>query len=235
MIWDKFFDAMKELFMNEVCRYLVIAGCSRYWAGYSIGFFMPKFFGGVYPSYYVKYYSTMNAAVVSLCGLASSVGGGIISDYFDKKGYHVSKAMVCFVGTALGIPTIILCTCVQNNFWISMTGLALEYLFAECWIGPTITMILGVVSNKNKGFAVGAFLFFASIFGMIATSVMGSISEKQDTKTHPSRAGYILVISVCCGYGLSLPFFLIAGWKFRALKLKEAREKAAEEERLKEE
>lgn len=88
----------------------------------------------------------MNAAVVSICGLASSVGGGLISDYFDRKGYLMSKAMVCFIGTALGIPTILLCVLVQSNFWLSMTGLALEYLVAECWIGPTITMILGVVS-----------------------------------------------------------------------------------------
>lgn len=44
----KFWEALKELFLNETCRYLVVAGVFRYWAGYSIGFFMPKFFGGVY-------------------------------------------------------------------------------------------------------------------------------------------------------------------------------------------
>lgn len=66
---------------------------------------------------------------------------------------------------------------------------------------------------------------------MIASVVMGKVYDGQDVKHYPERAGYALAVSVCGGYGLSLPFFLIAGWNFRRFKINEAREKAAEEER----
>ena len=56
-----------------------------------------------------------------------------------------------------------------------MAGLALEYLFAESWIGPAITMVINTISPENKGFAVSAFLFFATIAGMISTTTLGAL------------------------------------------------------------
>jgi MFS family permease len=81
----------------------------------------------------------------------------------------MTKSYICIFGTFMGIPTIMLCCLVQNNFWIAMLGLGLEYLFAECWIGPAITMVVNTISPDNKGFAVSAFLFFATVAGTIST------------------------------------------------------------------
>lgn len=61
----------------------------------------------------------------------------------------------------------------QNNFWVSITGLFFEYLFAECWSSPAITMLLNAISSQNKGFAVSAYLFFTTISGTISTFLLG--------------------------------------------------------------
>ena len=95
------------------------------------------------------------------------------------------KSYVCIGGSLLGIPTILLCCLSQKNFGLAMTGLALEYLFAESWIGPAITMVLNTVSPENKGFAVSAFLFFATIFGTISTTLLGLIANHVNAKENP--------------------------------------------------
>lgn len=51
------------------------------------------------------------------------------------------KAWVCIGGSILGCPTIALCTLFNTNFYVAMTGLALEYLFAESWGAPAIAML----------------------------------------------------------------------------------------------
>ena len=56
------------------------------------------------------------------------------------------------VGSLLGCPTIALCTLSQKSFGLSIYYLFLEYLFAECWSSPAITMILNTISSENKGF-----------------------------------------------------------------------------------
>lgn len=101
----------------------------------------------------------------------------------------MSKAYVCIGGSLLGIPTIIMCTLSHNNFYVAIAGLALEYFFAESWIGPAITMVIDTISPENKGFAVSAFLFFATIFGTISTTILGKINVAMDAKNHPEIYG----------------------------------------------
>lgn len=56
-----------------------------------------------------------------------------------------------------------------------MVSLGLEYLVAECWLSPCITMLLNTISPENKGFAVSAFLFAATIAGTISTALAGAL------------------------------------------------------------
>ena len=72
--------------------------------------------------------------------------GGIISDKYEKKGYYRVKSYVCIFAGVMGIPTIAICTLCHKNFWLSISMYALEYLFAESWIGPALTMLVNTVS-----------------------------------------------------------------------------------------
>lgn len=145
----------------------------------------------------------------------------------------MSKAYVCIIGTALGIPTILMCTLSQgeNQFYIAIIGLALEYLTAECWIGPAITMVINTISPANKGFAVSAFLFFATIAGMISTTTLGALQDHYEAKTNPQYYGWILACFVVIPYAISLPFFYFAGRTYTEFKIAEKQAKEEEEQR----
>jgi MFS family permease len=136
----------------------------------------------------------------------------------------MTKAWVCIGGSFLGIPTILMCCYFSNeNFPLAITGLALEYLVAESWIGPAITMVLNTISPENKGFAVSAFLFFATISGTISTWALGKINNvyHADTPGNEKYYGYFICYWVAIPYALSIPFFYLAGKHYTAMKMKE--------------
>lgn len=103
--------------------------------------------------------------------------------------------------------------------------LALEYLCAENWIAPAITMLMNTISAENKGFGVSAYLFFCTLGGTVATGIAQPIFNAFDVSDHPERSGYILCVLVLISYLGSIPFFLLAGHTYTAYKLKEKAEK----------
>jgi len=185
---------------------------------------MPNYFGNVYSAYKTEY-SVGNAFVVSMCGLVSSLGGAYLADRWEQSGNYMGKANICILSALLGIPTIGLCTLVQSSFWFSLGMLGLEYLFAESWLGPSITMVINTISPENKGFAVSAYLFFATVAGTIATELLGVLQTQLKAKENPSLYGYILFGFVCFSYGGSIPFMWLAGKHYKIFKEKEDAEK----------
>jgi hypothetical protein len=106
---QKFVAAASELFIVPTCRYATIAGSFRFFGGYAIGFFMPSYFGAIYPKDKALY-GILNSVVVSLMGFTSSITGGLVCDYFEKKGIYMTKAYVCIFAGAMGIPMMMGCT-----------------------------------------------------------------------------------------------------------------------------
>lgn len=62
--------------------------------------------------------------------------------------------------------------------------LALEYLFAEGWVGPAITMVINTISPENKGFAVAGFLFCCTVAGTLSTIIFNYFLDVYDAKNH---------------------------------------------------
>jgi MFS family permease len=141
---------------------------------------MPSYFKDNYGDYKLEY-SIGNAVIVSACGFSSSIIGGYVSDKYEQKGIYMIKAYVCIFSGIFGIPTIMGCTLIRSNFWISISSLALEYLVAECWGAPNVTMILNTISAENKGFAVSGYIFCCTIAGTISTILLGWINKKFDS------------------------------------------------------
>jgi len=108
---QRWIKSAKEILQNDTCRNATIAASFRFFGGYSIGFYMPKYFGTIYSSYKSEY-SIGNAFVVSLCGLTSSLSGAYLADRWEKNGNYMGKAYICILSAVLGIPTIALCTLV---------------------------------------------------------------------------------------------------------------------------
>lgn len=99
--------------------------------------------------------------------------------------------------------------------------LGLEYLVAECWISPVITMLVNTVSKENKGFGTAAFLFISTLAGTVSTTLLNYF------QTHYGAAeegngymyGYILCAFVVFSYGGSVPFFILAGRSYKQVML----------------
>lgn len=174
---------MKEMAVNPTCRWVTIAGSFRFFGGYAIAFFMQKYFvGGVFGDDVDSTYFYGNAVVVSICGFCSSIIYARIADHYESKGNYYSKALVCIACSALGIPFIVLCTCFQFNIYFSLVMLAIEYLLAEGWVPPAITMVVNTVSPENKAFGTAAFLFCATMAGVISTALLNQIQKVYETK-----------------------------------------------------
>lgn len=216
---QKFISSAAEIAVNPTCRWACIGASFRFFGGYAIGFYMPKYFGSVYPSY-KDTYGIANAFVVSMCGLVSSLTGGKLSDVYEQKGFLMTKAYICVFSALLGIPTICMCCLFQNSFWFSMVSLGLEYLFAESWLSPCITMLLNTISPGNKGFAVSAFLFAATIAGTISTALAGAIASAYHTDQSENAYlnGWILCGFVIFSYGGSIPFMILSGRSYSEFK-----------------
>lgn len=122
--------------------------------------------------------------MVSVFGLCSSLVGGYVGDIFEAKGILMTKSYICLFSGLFGSVFFSLCTLVQIEsgvgFAFSMTMLALEYLCAENWIAPAITMLLNTISTENKGFGVSAFLFFCTLGGTLATAVAQPLFNHYD-------------------------------------------------------
>ena len=104
----KFKKASIEMWVNATCRHTTIAGSFRFFGGFAIAFFMPQYFFETYPDDRALF-STLNSILVAVCGLLSTLIGGIIADKYEKEGFYMTKAYVCIVCGALGIPTIAAC------------------------------------------------------------------------------------------------------------------------------
>ena len=81
----------------------------------------------------------------------------------------MTKSYVCIFSSLLATPAMVACCVVQDDFKLSITMLAINYITAEAWGSPAITMLQDSVSPKNLGFSVSAYLFFTTISGMLAT------------------------------------------------------------------
>jgi hypothetical protein len=94
----------------------------------------------------------------------------------------------------------------------------MEYLVAECWVSPAITMVMNTISPDNKGFAVSAYLFCCTIAGTFSTWLLGKLQESYDVDDNPELYGKILFYFVLISYGGSLPFFYLSGREYTKVK-----------------
>merc|ERR1712196_205994 len=102
--------------------------------------------------------------------------GGYLSDRWEASGFGKAKAYVPFIGCMLAIPCMFL-TLTTGNFYVSIVGLFLEYIVAECWFGPTLAILQNQLPKEVRAFAISCFLFFSNVFGSAAAAILGSVID----------------------------------------------------------
>ena len=102
-----------------------------------------------------------------------------------------------------------------------MGGIYGEYFFAKGWTSPTVLMLQTVVDPSIKGITVAMFLFFSTVVGAIAPIVFGIFYKKYDASPHrhPDILGNLMSVMTIIPCAISIPLFLIAGLKYRKVKL----------------
>jgi nitrate/nitrite transporter NarK len=85
-------------------------------------------------------FASANALALSALGFISSIMGGIISDRYSGKN-PMALAWVCIIGNLLSIPFCLGMFLLTNNFWLSIGCLSMNYLLANAWLAPAITMM----------------------------------------------------------------------------------------------
>ena len=154
---------------------MLIAGWLRNFGGIIIPSYLPLFFGRNYPTY-KKEYALLNAIQLVICGLTASLGGGILSDKYEKKSYW-TKAAICMVGCALSFPLMALGTMQTSNFYLSLFAYALKVLVSGTYSGPAITMMQNTTPIDQQGNVISIYFFSITFAQTIAPIVFNYIAN----------------------------------------------------------
>ena len=114
-----------------------------------------------------------------------------VCDYYDLTlGHYMTKAWICIATTIISIPCCVAIFFVQENFWLSMSGVFVEYLLSTCWGQPAIGILSSVVDADIRGTAIGVFFFLISIFSIIAPHGFVAIQNHYGLPSNLIRLGF---------------------------------------------
>lgn len=214
-------------------RFIFLASFFRFCSGLMIGVWAAPFYKQAFPDNAAEY-AVVNALIVGGLGMSSSILGGYIADWLGtwsketKEGESFSiihnnfdeqtiRLLLPIVGSILAIPAWYLTThttAAANAFEMTMAWLAIEYLVAECWFGPTISVLQSTVGASRRGTAQGMFVLTGAL-GNSAPSILGWIYGNQATPESLNSSSSsseilanLLAWGVCSGYALSSLFFI---------------------------
>jgi len=216
-------------------QFLFLASFLRFCSGLMIGIWAAPYYKQAFPDN-ASEYAVVNALIVGGMGLTSALLGGYIADglgtwmketkeespsgvssivheYFDEQ---TIPLLLPIVGSTLAIPAWYLTThtaASTDAFEIAMFWLAIEYLVAECWFGPTISVLQSTVGKSKTGTAQGLFVLTGAV-GNLAPTLLGWIYGNQVTESSSSASSEVLANllgwGVCTCYLLSSIFFAVS-------------------------
>jgi hypothetical protein len=128
----------------------------------------------------------------------------------------MTKANICMIGSALGLPAILVCTLLTGNFYLSMFAMGVKYLVSECWMSPAITMMQSTVAPEEQGSIVSAHLFYLTIVGCFSTVLLGQVANMLGAAANPAIYGKLISLWSVIGYIGSIPAFWKAGKLYKA-------------------
>jgi sugar phosphate permease len=152
-----------EIMKDRQVQFLLLASTFRFFAGFTISIWKAPFIFNKFP-HHSNEFAHYNAIVITIGGLISSLLGGYLSDYLhhSRRNFPLARTWIPAVSSFLAIPFWWIFLKHSSLTW-SLIALFWEYFFAECWIGPTLTALLGAIPKSKKGFVQGIFAFLTAI------------------------------------------------------------------------
>mmetsp|Transcript_14925 Transcript_14925/g.35177 ORF Transcript_14925/g.35177 Transcript_14925/m.35177 type:complete len:318 (+) Transcript_14925:807-1760(+) len=196
-----------EILTKKPVAYLFMGSALRFCAGFGIGVWAAPYFRQTFPEFAAEYAVT-NAFVVGVGGLVSSLVGGRLADRLAESSLGASaRAWVVAASCILAVPAW-LAVIGAGTFQAAMTFLFVEYLVAEMWFGPTISILQSCVGPSQRGTAQGLFSVLVTV-GNIAPVAIGAALSKGVS------LGSALSLTIPCFYTLAAVFFLVTGFELR--------------------
>jgi MFS family permease len=214
------FTDVKQILSIPRVQWLFAGSFLRFCSGLCIGVWAAPYYKLAFPDDATSY-AVINAGIVGLCGVTSSVIGGIAADKTatwaaaSGKDANAGRLVVPIIGSLLAVPAWYL-TSHASTFGTAMTWLAIEYLVAECWFGPTVAVLQSEVGKSQGGTAQGLFTLTGAI-GNFAPSLLGILYGQQASVAGAMKSSDILSTllanGVCAGYLLSAACFVVSATK----------------------
>lgn len=207
------FEEVQQVLSSNRVQLLFLASFLRFCSGLLIGVWSAPYFRELFPDN-ASDYAVAQAAITATCGIISGVIGGAIADRLTSTGDdddddgtdRVGRQLwVPVAGNLLATPAWYMAITSENSFQLAMVWLAVEYLVAECWFGPTVSVLQSSVGKKIGGTAQGLFTVTGAI-GNLAPAVLGFVYDQQQQQSGASSSEdltNLLAISVCGCYILS--------------------------------
>lgn len=186
--------SLRESFMAVVSTrtlQLLFAGTAlRFCAGFGLGVWKAPFYLGKFPEAAANF-SVLNACIVGGVGATSALLGGRLADRLASRSASpdAARMLVPACGSLLAAP-LLYAALAQDTLPASLGFLFLEYLAAECWLGPTVAGIYAALpSQSDRGTAQGFFSLLTAvgnvapvlIGGMVAAGGVGGTGLLADT------------------------------------------------------
>ena len=141
---------------------------------------------------------------MSAGGALSAFLGGKMSDTLRKRDQRWS-AWLPAAGAILGFLPMI-GVLYMKNFYAAIAFYFFEYLFAECWFGPALSIIQNRIPAFARGTTISIFLFISNMVGNIAPVVIGKLNDgTADSYRNCILGGVAISYGTC-----ALLFFAVA-------------------------
>ena len=195
-------EAVALLLGDASVRWLLLASAFRFMAGYTIGVWVVPFYRGAFPGSIGDEFALLKAGVNGIAGAASATLGGAVVDRLSTSQPKYAQ-LVPAAGSLLAIP-FWAATLTAPSLELSLAFLFGEYLFAECWFGPTIAALQRAAPPAAQGTAQGLFNTL-TLVGNLAPAVIG-YGLKESSYELPS----LLIVAVPVLYAASAAAFYFA-------------------------
>lgn len=96
-------------------------------------------------------------------------------------------------------------------------------MFAKGWTSPAVLILKTVVDPSISSLSVAMFLFQTNVVNSIAAVILGYLTNHfkiGDPLNHPKEYGDLVTYMTVVPCALSVPFFLISGFKMRSIQRK---------------
>lgn len=165
-------QGMKMLFSNSTICWLLIGTCFRVYSTITMQFFVSNYFK-VYPNDN-EVFAVVNSMATFVGGLGTNILSAVIIERYGE--YAMTKVYLLIFKCFCDVPCSVMIFLQQDFFWLSMSGLFLQYLLAKGGSQVCIQMLQTVVDPSIKGVAVAMFMLITTIISSFSSMSLGMLS-----------------------------------------------------------